>query len=292
MSEKVLRYLSGKKGIVVPKVAQAAAPAVAAPVAAAAGSVVASISKFSLPTTMTFVSGLFYLSTFLFVLFLILVLIHFTVYPIFGALTTKATTSQPDSQSGWMKTPPLKDEPAELKPPLSQDYTLSFEVNVKNNFSATKAPHITLYNSSVKQASTIVSTAQEVDLPSLFSNSNLLVYLDPSKNDLKIAFLRVDGRAELISVISNIPLGRTFRLTVVFVLTSPSYAEVYIDGKLNTTHVFKGTPRSLGDTYYFYPPPSTLGSSIKVGTLYYWPRALSAIELQGLLPMSSQSFFV
>ena len=287
MSDKVLRYLSGKKGLAAPK---AVAPAAAAP--AGASAISSAPKAFALPSTTTFVSGLFYLSTFLFVLFLVLVLIHFTVYPIFGALTTKATTAQPDSQSGWMKTPPLKDEPAELTPPLSQDYTLSLEVNVKNDFSVTKAPHIILYNSSVKQASTIVSSATEIDLPRLFSNSNLLVYLDSGKNDMKIAFLRTDGKSELISVISNIPLGRTFRLTIVFVLTSPSYAEVYINGKLNTTHVFKGTPRSLGDTYYFYPPPSTLGSSIKVGTLYYWPRALSAIELQGLLPMSSQSFFV
>ena len=120
----------------------------------------------------------------------------------------------------------------------------------------------------------------------LDGKSNLLVYVDGNKNDMKVVAI-TDKGAELISDIKNIPLGKTFRLTVVYLST---YVEVYIDGKLNATHLLKGIPR--GNEVDFWPPPDTVSSIVKVGTFYYWPRALSATEIQTLLPLSAADFFI
>jgi hypothetical protein len=274
MSDKVMAYLRGK----VPGVAPVTATA--PPASTSAKAAVIGMKQIPSTFTGTFMSFFFYLSSSIFIIFLILTFIHFAIYPIFGriAINPKKTT---DLETAWIKAPPTSIEPARIKNPLSTDFTVSFEVYMNTRYSGLQAPHVILYRSSASVPYT--GTTTENGLRSVFTSSNLLIYSDPNKNDIKVQCIKASGYAETVATITNAPLGKTFRLTIVYMST---YIEVYMDGKLVSTHVLQGAPRT--DTSDFWPPPTLMTDSVKVGTLYYWPRPLSVVEIQSLVGVSEK----
>jgi hypothetical protein len=303
MSQKVIDYLT-RKGLKAPAAAAATAAAVPS-VAVASGS--ASILTSSSKTKSAFTSGVmaffFYMSSFLFIILLILTFINFTIYPIFNMVQPDKPTSKPDMQSGWLKAPPLVSEPAGVTSltgvtttvnPSDIYYTVSFEIYIKSDYSSGTVPRIILYEAFTPLILPSSTTISVSNLKTLFSNSNLIVYLSSNTNDLNVVGITssnsgITKSVEIIATIKNIKLGKPFRLTVAYLT---NYAEVYIDGKLNSTYIFVNKPITPMNTplqkNYFYPP---LDTSIKVGTLYYWPHELSITQLQTLIPLSSSTFF-
>ena len=295
MSQKIINYLKTKASGIAPIKPSApggvpsaapggvpsAAPGAAVKVAAPSAVALPAIGMKQLPMTFSggFMSFFFYLSSSLFIIFLLLTFIHFTIYPIFGKLATSPSTTS-DIQKAWVKVPPKPSEPAGLTIPTSStfnEYTVSFEINMKTMYSALQSPNIILYRS-----------ATQITAPTLtdFSASNLIVYGDVNKNDIKIVAMTTAGAPETVATLTNIPLGKTFRLTIVYM---PTYIEVFMDGKLVATHILVGTP--LPSTTDFWPPPSSVSSSIQVGYLQYWPRALSVSDIQTLLPITGDKFY-
>lgn len=295
MSQKVIDYLS-RRGIKSSSAATVAVPAVA--VAAGSASVLTSSSTTKSPFTSGVMAFFFYMSSFLFLILLILTFINFTIYPIFNMVQPKTPTSISDMQSGWLKAPPLESEPAgvtslsgvttNVSPSKDIYYTVSFDIYIKSEYSSGTSPRIILYQAlQPVPASTSISVS---NLKTVFGNSNLIVYLSSGTNDLNIVGITTSNNGqtrlvETIATIKNIKLGKPFRLTVAYLT---NYAEVYIDGKLNATYIFLNKPFTPSLTNKFYPP---LDTSIKVGTLYYWPHALSITQLQTLIPLSSSTFF-
>ena len=166
MSSRVTNILGMRAKPLAAAAAAAAAPvaavAAAAPIAAAKAVSFAGQSKI-IPSSMTsgVISFFFYSSTVLFILFLILAFINFTVYPIFkltpgdtGLITVPANQ---DMQTAWVKAPPTATENAGITQPVSTDFTISLDVNILSKYSPSVAPHIVLYRKSV--ADTAVATA-------------------------------------------------------------------------------------------------------------------------------------
>jgi len=58
----------------------------------------------------------------------------------------------------------------------------------------------------------------------------------------------------------------------------PTFMEVYINGKLQATRVFKTPPAT--STYGFWPPPKSVSSLVKVGNFSFWPDALPASAIR------------
>jgi hypothetical protein len=286
MSQKIINYLKSKASGIVPIKASAPPGVPSAPAAIAAPSSTftsaSAIGMKKLPITFSggFMSFFYYLSSSLFIIFLVLTFIHFTIYPIFGKVAVNPGATS-DIQTAWVKTPPKPSEPTGLNIPTSStfnEYTVSFEINMKTMYSALQKPNIILYRS----ATQITPTATDL---SEFSTSNLIVHGDINKNDIIVTAMTTGG-SETIATLTNVPLGKTFRLTIVYM---PSYVEVFMDGKLLATHILIGTP--LPNTNNFWSPPSSVSGSIQVGYLQYWPRALSVSEIQTLLPITGDKFY-
>uniref|UniRef100_A0A6C0BCJ1 Uncharacterized protein n=1 Tax=viral metagenome TaxID=1070528 RepID=A0A6C0BCJ1_9ZZZZ len=233
----------------------------------------------------TIVAGLFYLSSAIFIIFLIAIFVHFTVTPIFkfspydkGILNIQTMTAE----TAWTSVPPAFDLSANVANPVSSDYTVSLDVFVSSQFSSNIAPRVLLYRG--KAPVTLPVTAKEKDLATLFPNTNLLVYVDNMTNDLNVVATATNKEA--ISPIKNIPLNTPFKLTIVYM---PSFMEVYINGKLQATRVFKTPP--ITSTYGFWPPPKSVDSLVKVGNFTFWPDALPSSTIRESSSIASSDFF-
>jgi len=164
-----------------------APPAAVAGSTAGSAAVTASRIKSSPGDSLTggVITTLFYLSSFLFIVFLILTFINFTIYPIFKLSPyDKGFISMPvidPVQTAWLKAPPKPGENAHVSTPLSTEYTISFDVFVNPGFTSVTTPHVVLYRGDA--ATTFSATPS---FSNNFPNSNLIVYIDPMTNDMKI----------------------------------------------------------------------------------------------------------
>lgn len=239
----------------------------------------------------TFISYLFYLSAAAFFIFLLLTFVHFTITPIFKLSAYDkgviGVSTKQDKVSEWMNVPPAATEKTSIENPKSCDYTISFDVFIKSEYKAITAPRVLFYRSSA--IVDMSATAKTTDLGSLFPTTNILAYIDPTKNDLIIyAVTSKNGGVyvkEAIPPISNVPVGKPFRLSIAFM---PNFVEVYIDGKLSATKLLSGTP--VTTETQFWPPPTSVADAVSIGKFYYWPRALMASELQSQVSSSADFF--
>ena len=266
------------------------APVLAGPVAVIAGQ----------KTALTFFSSgfsyLFYLSIITFFIFMLLIVVHYTITPIFKFDST--TTALVDLSSGtvdgqltWF----LGPAPADSAPTpgfnslLNSDYTISFDIFINTDFSSISSPHIVLYRStSPKKLSATMDISK---ILTTFTDSNLIVYVDSMKNDLYIITQTTtpDGQVspEPLPIITNVPIGSPFRVGIIF---TSNYVEVYINGKMEATRVLKGT--LIGSIGTFYSPPAMVSSSVKIANLQYWSRILTPSDLRSAGPvLPDPSFF-
>jgi hypothetical protein len=241
----------------------------------------------------TAITYLFYLSAAVFFIFLLLVFVHFTITPVFSLSPYDKgiigiSTSQ-DKETAWTDAPATNTMKTTILNPKSCDYTISFDVLVPATYQPITAPRVLFYRSATEVA--MLASAKTSDLKSIFPTTNILAYIDSSKNDLNVYVMTTSDAAasvftsEPLPPIRNIPQGTPFRLSIAFM---PNYIEVYIDGKLNATTIIKGTP--VRTETQFWPPPASVASAVQVGKFYYWPRALMASELQSLVSTSADFF--
>lgn len=240
----------------------------------------------------TIITYLFYLSAAAFILFLLLTFVHFTITPIFSISPydngiIRVSTTQ-DKETAWTSAPPDNTGVTTLVNPKSCDYTISLDVFVQAAYQPITAPHVILYRSDSEVI--MLNSVKASDLQSTFPTTNILAYIDSAKNDLNIYVVTTNAASnvynkESVPPITNIPQGVPFRLSIAFM---PNYIEVYINGKLNATTILQGTP--LRTSSQFWSPPKLVADTVKVGNLYYWPRALMASELQSLVSTSADFF--
>jgi hypothetical protein len=241
----------------------------------------------------TFISYLFYLSAAAFFIFLLLIFVHFTITPIFSLSPYDkgiiGVSTKQDKELAWAAAPPDSTMKTAIVNPKSCDYTISFDVFVPAAYQPITAPRVLIYRSDAEVI--MNASAKTENILSIFPTSNIMAYIDSSKNDLIIYAVTTMGASgvytkEALPPITNIPQGIPFRLSITFM---PNYLEVYVNGKLNATTILKGTPVSISSQ--FWPPPKSVANAVQVGNFYYWPRALMASELQALVS-TSVDFFI
>ena len=287
-----------------PANAQVAAPraAPAAPRAAPAASMFAD-GRFSLPTWSSYgplfgsvLNYAFKAGLLSFILFLVLLLIHWTIYPIFsftpgdGGIIPVPTAS--DRQLAYEKEPAAPTLRSKFTELLSCGYTIGMDVYLTGNFQTTQLPRVLLYRA--LEAQNPASTETESSLITRYgSNSNLIVWLDPVKNDLHVSVVSMNTNSvKVLSArrpIENVPLRKVFRVTVVF---TPGFVETYINGKLRLTTPLTNPPIQVteGD---FYPVIAPAMTNAMIANLAYWPRVLTPKEVDANgAPMANETFFV
>ncbi len=240
------------------------------------------------------ISFFFYLSLIAFFIFIILVFVHFTIKPIFKFdINDKGLINvapQGDGELVWKNSLADADQEAKFKNPLSCNYTISMDLFVKNQLAMSSTPRVLLYRANEKVD--FETDKQPSDLFSLYSDTNLLVYLDSAKNDLNIVAVTLNSELALqpegIPAIPNIPLETPFRITITF---QPSIMEVYMNGDLQATRVFVGRPNETVGS--FFGPSEFVRKSARIGNLQYWPRILAPSEIKSMGPtLPGPDFFV
>jgi hypothetical protein len=236
---------------------------------------------FSAPTMDTggISSLLFQFSIGLLVIFLILLVIHYSITPIFsftagdGGSFPLANTN--DGQLVWTEAPPLADMSANIIRILPHSFTVQQDIYMDNELSLSNRKRVFFYRSS---GPVVVDTSQPEDLLQQYPESNLFMYLSPNTNDLIVTAVTKKPNGDLVfesaPTLLNVPVKQVIRLTVVFL---PQLLEVYLNGKLHGTRTFRFTPLTT-DTNFFSTPDAFRGS-VRVMNFKYWDRPLSAVEV-------------
>jgi hypothetical protein len=272
----------------------------------------------------------FSISMFIFVLFLILVFINYTVTPIFSfspsepALITIPVAS--DRQIAFTMGPAASDLSANFVNIPACSYTISSDVYLSGDFMASGFPRVLLYRSIQSGGVSMPTSTLPKNIASQFPDTNLIVWLDPMKNDLYVSAitngstgvsavlpvpttagsgsagsgsarsgsaaptsLSTPNRVETISPIENIPIKKVFRLTIVF---TQQFLEVYINGNLEKSLPFIGAPITTATKASFYPPVSAVGQNVRLANIAFWPRPLTAREVRAYgAPIANETFF-
>lgn len=229
-------------------------------------------------------SSLFHFSIALLVIFLVLLIIHYSITPIFsftagdGGLLPLANTT--DGQLVWTKAPPLADISANVTRILPHGFTVQQDIYMDNEASLSNRKRVFFYRA---MNPVVVDTSRQEDLFVDYPESNLFMYLSPNTNDLVVTAVTVKRNGDYVfestPTMLNVPIKEVIRVTVVFL---PQVLEVYLNGKLHGTRTFRFTPRS--SNAYFYSSPDAFRGSVRVMNLKYWDRPLTAVEIANSSP--------
>lgn len=239
---------------------------------------------------------LFFLAVAIFVVFLTLMFVHFTMYPIFSFSPNDAgfipVPTASDQQLDFKNGPASYDLSANFTSLPACSYTLATDVYLSGNFMTSEVPRVILYRSNAP-----VTTGGTVDdLVSTYPYTNFIVWLDPLKNDLYMSVVTTgDGSStrsvETTDPIENVPVRKTFRLSVVF---TPQFVELYINGNLEKSMAIKGQLTTIPEESYIYPTIRPILSNVLVGNVSMYPRILTAREIRANEggPVKTDTFFL
>jgi len=223
---------------------------------------------------------LYYISLTILVIFLILMFIHYTLYPIFsfspndGGIISIPTAS--DRQITYKSGPAAYNVPASFVKLPACSYTLGADIYLSGTFMLAQIPRVILY----RDSEPVISGGTVGSLESTYANTNLIVWLDPVKNDLYVSVItQTDGSntsIETSAPIENVPIRKVFRLAVIF---APNFVELYINGKLERSMVINGTVLSINESNEIYSSIQPMQNNVMLGNLTMWPRILTAREI-------------
>ena len=243
------------------------------------------------------ISYIFAFSLFMFIVFLVLVFIHYTLFPVFALSPNDngfiSIPTASDRQLAYPNAPAAADLSGNFKDLPACTYTLGMDVFLSGNFQASRIPRVILYRSPERVDLTSPVKDTEGHLRDSFPDTNILIWLDSMKNDLFVSVMTKDSSdrtvLETISPIENVPVKHVFRVTVVFTRT---FLEVYINGKLEKSMAYKGTLIDIADNAAIFPVVSSIGPSVLISNLALWPRVLTAREVRAYgEPITNDAFY-
>jgi hypothetical protein len=253
-----------------------------AKVANTAANVAESASGFISTPLSGFQSGIeifFYLTAAALFLFLFLVGIHYTVTPIFSfmpgddGLIPLATTGQ--KQVAFPARAATPTETAGFSDLYGINTAYAFDLFVTSEF-ASNMPRVVFYKSAAPVVMADGDT--EAGLPTKFPNSNIVLYMDSLKNDLKVMIntKNVETSAasfKIQTAIENVPIRKPVRIGIVIF---KKFVEIYQDGTLVRT--ITGDSDLINDesaSVNVFGPTAVASRSVKVTRITYWPYVIS-----------------
>jgi hypothetical protein len=260
---------------------------------------------------------LFYLVLYAFIIFIALILIHFTIYPVFkftpGARGLIGVSTTKDSNVYWnMKKQPATLAHAPLQGdalsayPFINNFSFSVDLFVRRITDTAATTRVILYKTytSGPQSGTSATgsdppplntgpSAAEADIATNYMNSKVSMFMYLTKtNDLVVTFYSgASGTPYSSRQIKNIPLYTPFRVTVV---VEDKTFSVYINGQQAFQRTIPGqtiTLNTLGNLptaqQRFFSPPAWADQPTKtifLQNLQLWTRAISYSEVQTAQP--------
>ena len=220
-----------------------------------------------------------------FLVFLILLVVHYTYTPIFrfsfGGPGIIPLANTNDGKLVWTKGPVPADLSANVLPILPNTFTVQMDVFVDPQTSLGQNDRVFFY-----RARSAVQPNFSQTIMKQYDESNLIVRLLPDTNDLVVSAVTLQdpGNLETATLestptILNVPVRQPFRITIVLL---PQVLEVYLNGRLFGTKTFRYPLKSsLG---YFFGTPDAFRSSVRVMNVQYWDRPLSSKEVKNAGP--------
>lgn len=244
--------------------------------------IISSISRNSNSLTTGGISGFIWpIVATIFLLFLILLVVHYTVTPIFTfsfgdtGLLPLADTS--DGQLVWTKAPVAADLSANVLRILPNSFTISMDIFVENTTTLSSVDRVVFYRAMRPVTPNTTKTLMEQ-----YPESNVLVRLLPDTNDLVISAITLQdpmnpltATLESAPTILNVPVRQPFRISIVLF---PQVLEVYLNGRLFGTKTFRYALKSA--PAYFFGPPELFRNSVRVMNVQYWDRGLTSVEIR------------
>jgi hypothetical protein len=233
---------------------------------------------------------IYYFLAFTLLVVLLLVLIHFTIKPIFrtrpGAPGYISMPGSDDSEVFWKKINEIVtlqdiDTPLQSK---FQNYSVIFDINIDNPTSNTDYPRILFTRGEMLPKPTQPYTDRDTIL-SIAPNFNLILYLDRLTNDLNIAVqtsMSSGAQSGAVQVlvenitIENLPVRKPIRIGI---MVGNGVLEVYLNGYLARTKTFNNPMRAIMGPVQ-PPNDAILSSTARVRNLRMWGRPLSAAEFR------------
>ena len=221
---------------------------------------------------------------------------HFTIRPVFSFSPADLGFIQipvpSDKQVAFDKTPAgIVDASANFVNVMPCGYTLSMDLYLPGTFITSTSPRVILYNA----PRPVVGNGFTANtLPTAFPNSNIIMWLDPSVNDLYMSTITSDvsggvKRVETTSPITNVPMKVPFRITYVY---TQGFLEIYMNGSLQTTMSYKNPPIGSSSLNPFFFGQLSSRLICLAGNVMYWPRALTSREVRAAgSPVSTPTFF-
>ena len=241
---------------------------------------------------------MFYFSLTAFILFLILVFMHFTITPVFSFSPNDSgfipVPTVSDQQTAFTKNPASPDVSGNFTGIPACSYTIGTDVYLSGNFFSSSIPRVLLYRS-IKGSVSPPITDTSANLLKTFPDTNIILWLDSMKNDLYLSVVTSTSgtastaRLQTSKAVQNIPVKNVFRVTVVF---TQQFAEIYINGKLEETMAMKSSPVTVATNASFYPVIKSIGPNVLISNLSFWPRVLTSREVSSYgSPISNNAFF-
>jgi len=253
------------------------------------------------------------------VIFIILLIYHYSVKPILPFLPANQSSSY-ESLPMYQTQTLHASNPAPSNTALNfssitdfkfGEFTISFDVFINGAYKSTSVPRVLLYFSDT--APTITSNdfkeykVDSIDMPSIldetntdiltkFNKTNFIVYMDPVKNDLKVGIItdktttpNAGKKLELLPTINNVPINEPFQITII---KTEKFVEVYKNKLLITTYKIKHSPFIINTNSKLYSPISFIGDTIKIGNIQYFNNVITSSQVRSLtLAIKDKKFF-
>ena len=260
-------------------------------------------------TAMSVFGALYYGSLLILVIFLIVMFVHFTIYPIValtandpGIIVVSGTSDRELAYKNNDATPSTvrnKHIPRTTLPDIC-NYTIGFDLQIAPIILSNIVPYpvVILYREALASNPTPplppvsgYASAVAGSLHSVYQNTNLIVWADGTTKNIQVSLITTDANNQTVETSLSKEITPVFtrpwiRLAIV---VADSFIEVYVDGLLNST---LNTPNSLKQIHLtdFYPPvvPPDVGG-ITIANMSMWPRILTSKEIRRYeaTPMSS-----
>uniref|UniRef100_A0A6C0D7W0 Uncharacterized protein n=1 Tax=viral metagenome TaxID=1070528 RepID=A0A6C0D7W0_9ZZZZ len=248
------------------------------------------------------------------VIFIILVIYHYNVKPIIPFLTSNQTQYQTlptyEVQTLHANRPVSNDTALDFSSIAnfnSNKFTLSFDVFLSNTYKSTVVPRVLLYFSTIPVNITSntfkefkedsikiprIMDSTQTDILTIFDSTNIIVYMDPVKNDLKVGVVTnvgVTKYLELLPTINNVPINKTFQITII---KSDKFIEVYKNKLLITTYKMKNNVVIVPTTSKLYSPINFIGDTIKIGNIQYFNNVITSSQVRSITnDLKNNTFF-
>jgi hypothetical protein len=219
-----------------------------------------------------------------FIIMLIIVIIHYTIHPIFNFgdnPTALINVSSPASfDRSWFDENITYTDTVSVATLPRADYTLLFDCKIIKNVpsASTKNDFILLYKSILNTPKTI--NAFTVPLTSVSSDPSLVITFNSLSSKIVVYFLS-QTKASPVQTFSDFvsadaPQGVPLRIGLT---VSDSIIELYINGKYAASKVLSGRTIVAGDVEYLLSPPSVFANNVVVKNLFTTPRVITSGEV-------------